>query len=516
MIPLQTKLHGMYTVAGKVAQGGQGAIYRVVDSNLNVWALKEMSQSALAAMSEEERSDALDSWKREADLLSTLDHPNLCKVVDTFEEQGKQYLVMEFVDGKHLLKLLEEAGGPLDVEQVLDWADQLCQVLSYLHGQKPKIIYRDLKPQNVMQITGGHDLRLIDFGIVRFYKGGKTKDTRKMGTPGYAPPEQYGTGQTDERSDIYALGATLHHLLTNHDPANQPFTFAPIRDHCGGVPRRVDDAILCAVSKRPVDRFGSAEEMRDALLGKRKRYAAAARPLATLPSQAAAGQTAQPTPAPPAPPPVTPPMAVPPPPMSRPSVSLTLSERLLDYGTLARGTIGLRSFRVRGASGIKGKVVATMPWVQVSPAKLSGGDEEVTVQVQTRSLPLGTGRGLATPNLLGRVKLLIDRGRNKGALGILALLLASPLLLALALILAVAQAAAWFVVAHARRFVPGSQTHLAQIEVDTDVGKDGVQVHVTVEPSKARRIAGWLAVGVFVLAEIAAVVAAVLVGVDAI
>jgi serine/threonine-protein kinase len=507
MIPPQTRLRGIYTVLGRVAQGGQGAVYRVADTNLSMWALKEMSQTAMGTMSLEEQAEAIDAFRREADLLSQLDHPNLCKVVDIFEDRGKQYMVMEFVAGKTLAKLLDEAGMPIEVPHVLEWADQLCQVLAYLHRQAPKIIYRDLKPQNVMEIGGSHDLRLIDFGIVRFFKAGKAKDTRKMGTPGYAPPEQYGKGQTDERSDVYALGATLHHLLTNVDPGNQPFQFTPARDLNRAVPSRVSDALMKAVSHQPEDRFGSADEMREALLGKAKPYVAKPSALPAVPSApplAPAAQPGVPIPGPapkpvPSPPPVFPP--APPGPIPIPSISLTLSGRQLDFGTLARGTTGKRTFRVIGPLGLTGKVAPNVPWITLTPERLTRGGEEVTVQVQTHPLKLARGTPVAVPNLLARIASLVAQGRGKGVPGVLMLLLVSPVLLVAALGAALGQGVLSLAAAHARHLVPASRSYQGEIQVQTDSGDDTVQVQVTVEPTQQRIKLGWVLVAAAMVLE---------------
>jgi serine/threonine-protein kinase len=227
------------------------------------WALKEMSDAALG--SAQERAEAVAAFRQEAQVLATLSHPNLPAVVDFFSEGGKQYLVMEFVEGETLESKLAQAPGPLDQALVFDWALQLCDVLSYLHTRQPPVIFRDLKPANIMVGPAGH-VKLVDFGIARFFKPGKRGDTQAMGTPGYAPPEQYGRAQTDSRSDVYSLGVTLHHLLTGRDPSWMPFQFAPVSDLNPAVPRAVADVIQRAVSQRPADRFASADEMRQALL----------------------------------------------------------------------------------------------------------------------------------------------------------------------------------------------------------------------------------------------------------
>ena len=222
-------LQSRYVITRKLGQGGMGAVYQAQDARLQgkLWAVKEMSNAQLADPTE--RANAAAAFQREAQLLATLDHANLPKVTDFFEEGGKQYLVMDFVDGHTLEQVVAATPGFLPEPTVLAWAEQLCDVLEYLHTRQPPIIFRDLKPANIM-LTREGKIKLIDFGIARFFKAGKTKDTAAYGTMGYAAPEQFGTGQTDARSDIYSLGVTLHFLLTKYDPALSPFNLPPVRN----------------------------------------------------------------------------------------------------------------------------------------------------------------------------------------------------------------------------------------------------------------------------------------------
>jgi len=185
-----------------------------------------MSQSSLNA---QELNEAIDAFKREAVLLAGLMHQNLPRIYDHFTEGGRWYLVMDFIEGETLeVHHSKMPGGHLLLEEVLNIGIQLCTVLDYLHTRQPPIIFRDLKPANVMLSPGGH-LYLIDFGIARHFKPGKAKDTVAIGTVGYAPPEQYGKAQTTSSADIYALGATLHQLLSGNDPAYTPFQFAALQ-----------------------------------------------------------------------------------------------------------------------------------------------------------------------------------------------------------------------------------------------------------------------------------------------
>ena len=216
----QSLLRQRYTVVGQVGRGGFGAVYKALDTQLNnrMVAIKEMSQSTLST---QEFTAATTSFRNEAMLLASLTHPHLPRIYEQFSELGRSYLVMDFIDGETLEETLQSlqhpVGAPrLPVDDVLNFALQLCSVLDYLHTRQPPIIFRDLKPANIM-ITAGKHIYLIDFGIARLFKPGQQKDTTALGSYGYAPPEQYGKSQTTERADIYSLGATLHQLLSGDD-----------------------------------------------------------------------------------------------------------------------------------------------------------------------------------------------------------------------------------------------------------------------------------------------------------
>jgi serine/threonine protein kinase len=263
----QSMLQQRYLIVSLAGRGGMSAVYRGVDTkqgNRNV-AIKEMSQGHLT---EKEREEAIGRFRQEYQFLSKLQHPNLPLIYDTFNEGDRFYFVMAFIEGKTLLDLLKASGGrPLPVGQVVDYAMQLCDVLSYLHMRTPPVIFRDLKPTNVM-ISGDGRLFLIDFGIARFFKEGKQQDTVLLGSPGYAPPEQHGSGQTSPRSDIYALGATMHCCLTGRDPFNAPdrFVFPPIRQYNPLVPADLDQLVQRMLALNERQRPASAQEVRQALL----------------------------------------------------------------------------------------------------------------------------------------------------------------------------------------------------------------------------------------------------------
>src|SRR5947209_7158881 len=295
-LPPQSILQQRYLIVSLAGRGGMSAVYRGVDTkqgNRNV-AIKEMSQGHLT---EAEREEAIGRFRQEYQFLSKLQHPNLPLIYDTFNEGDRFYFVMDFIEGKTLLDLLRASGGrPLPIGQVVDYAMQLCDVLSYLHMQTPPVIFRDLKPTNVMIREDGR-LFLIDFGIARFFKEGKLQDTVLLGSPGYAPPEQHGSGQTSPRSDIYALGATMHCCLTGRDPFNAPdrFVFPPIRQYNPLVPADLDQLVqrMLALSER--QRPASAQEVRQALLNIKQQ---AAEPTSNLSPAAGSAPTQYAFPAP--------------------------------------------------------------------------------------------------------------------------------------------------------------------------------------------------------------------------
>ena len=267
MLQPNAVLAGRYIIVRKVGGGGMGAVYQATDQRIQgkLWAIKEMSDAAIT--NPLDRQQAIDAFRREAQLLATLDHGNLPKVSDYFTEGGRHYLVMGFVQGRTLEEVLHSAPGFLAEDEVVGWAAQLCDVLAYLHSRQPPVIFRDLKPDNIMLDSEGR-IKLIDFGIARLFQPGKGKDTRVMGTPGYAAPEQYGTGQTDARSDIYALGVTLHQLLTGYDPSLSPFNLPPARNINPGLSPAVEAVIAKATQPDVTARFQTAAEMEQVLAGR--------------------------------------------------------------------------------------------------------------------------------------------------------------------------------------------------------------------------------------------------------
>jgi serine/threonine protein kinase len=208
---------------------------------------------------------AVQSFEREANLLVQLNHQGIPEIYDFFTESVRSYLVMEFVDGENLEEVLDRTEGMLKTEQVLDWAIQVCDVLVYIHSQNPPIVFRDLKPANVMLRKQGGKIALIDFGIAKAFEFGQ-KGTM-IGTEGYSPPEQY-KGIADPRGDVYALGATLHHLLTKRDPRLEPpFTFheEPVRLLNPAVSEEISSVIMKSLEYDPDNRYPSAQAFKDGL-----------------------------------------------------------------------------------------------------------------------------------------------------------------------------------------------------------------------------------------------------------
>jgi branched-chain amino acid transport system substrate-binding protein len=263
-----TVLQRGYRVIRQLGGGGMGDVYLVEHIGLGEqMALKEVRTTTLVDPVERDR--AVQQFQGEARILARLRHRHLPRVTDFFEENNRQYLVMDQIEGETLDDILARTSGFLPEGKLIEWAIQVCNVLEYLHSQNPPVIFRDLKPANIMIERRSGLVKLIDFGIARLFNPTKGTDTLKMGTPGYAPPEQYGgLGGTDPRADLYALGATLHHLATSNDPQNEPpfyFPHAPVKNYNPTISNGLGALIDKATSYRREDRFASAAQMRAAL-----------------------------------------------------------------------------------------------------------------------------------------------------------------------------------------------------------------------------------------------------------
>ena len=279
--PLKTGevLRNRYKIKNIIGQGGMGSVYLAEDLRLEgrLCAIKEVEHDR--TMPVEMLKQAREQFQREATVLARLDHPNLPKVSDFFLAGGRDYLVMDFVPGKDLRTLMLEARKRdefLSEREVLGWASQLADALTYLHSQDTPILHRDIKPSN-LKLTPNGVLKLVDFGLVKILTSDEVTITilQGRGTALYTPLEQYGgdSGHTDARSDIYAFGATIYHLLTNQRPVEarelflHPDSLIPPRHYNPNISLRTERAILLAMSLHPEDRPLDVEAFREALLG---------------------------------------------------------------------------------------------------------------------------------------------------------------------------------------------------------------------------------------------------------
>lgn len=241
-----------YELLEMVGTGGSGVVYRARDRKSGgIVALKLMDIGA---------SGGPELWEGVDRSLYHPALPAIHRVICQSEPQPRIALVMEYVEGISMDKLLEEKGAqPQD--KVLDWGIQLCHVLMYLHGFRPPIIYRDVKPANIMLQPNGR-LKLIDLGAMRLYGKAKRRDTRSLGTMGYAAPEQYGRRrQTDARTDVYCLGVTLYHMLTGHDPSEPPYEICRIRKWNRKLDRRLERIVLRCTRRNPAFRYRDCGEL---------------------------------------------------------------------------------------------------------------------------------------------------------------------------------------------------------------------------------------------------------------
>jgi outer membrane protein assembly factor BamB/tRNA A-37 threonylcarbamoyl transferase component Bud32 len=264
-LPLGTILQERYEILAVLGLGGMGAVYEARDLRFSavtkIIAVKEMNNSAADPRL---RRIGIQNFEREANILASLSHPGIPKIFDYFSESNRSYLILEFIEGQNLEDVLDTHRQPFTQEEAVDWALQICDVLAYLHSQKPPVIFRDIKPGNLMLKPDGR-IMVIDFGIAKVFEHGQRGTM--IGTEGYSPPEQY-RGVAEPRGDLYALGATLHHLLSGRDPRLEPpFTFheRPIHLFNPSVSPDVEAAVMKALAYDAQERFGSALEMAQAL-----------------------------------------------------------------------------------------------------------------------------------------------------------------------------------------------------------------------------------------------------------
>lgn len=261
MAKIGTIIDGKYEILKQIGKGGMSRVYLAMDIRLNKqWAVKELRRKAHSIDNEV----VMQGLIAEANLLKRLDYPALPRIVDIIETNETIYIVMDYIEGENLQTILKEY-GPQTEEVVLTWAKQLCGVLHYLHTRTPAIIYRDMKPGNVI-ITPDGNLKLIDFGIAREYKEENISDTISLGTKGYAAPEQFGgQGQTDARTDIYSFGVTLYTILTGKNPSEPPYEIYPIRYWNSNLSGGLEKIIEKCTQLNPQDRYQSCTELLYAL-----------------------------------------------------------------------------------------------------------------------------------------------------------------------------------------------------------------------------------------------------------
>lgn len=347
------KIKSRYKIIGLLGDGGMSTVYkaeRIADKH--IFAIKEVKNSFIDAS---EKTQVLNQFKMEAKILSKLDHPNLPKVEDFFVIKSTPYLVMEYVSGKTIEDILiENNGRPMDELTVLNWAVQLCRVLYYLSIQNPRpIVFRDMKPGNII-VTRDNKIKLIDFGIARFFKKEKNSDTYIFGTPGYAAPEQYGLGQTDNRSDIYSLGATMHHCLTGKDPRGNPFEFTPPIALNKNITKMTSDIIIKAVAYEKEKRYKNALEMKDDIY---KALVEAARPRGAKTRK----------------------------------LNINEATRQLDLKNVSRGKI--KTFELAlpyiGCYTHKGTISFNQPWISAEPKEFNEKTILTNIKVDTSQLKSG-------------------------------------------------------------------------------------------------------------------------------
>ena len=245
-----------YKILNKVGQGGMSVVYLAMNEVANKqWAIKEIRKEGVANFNAVKQG-----LMAEIEMLKRFNHPSLPSIVDVIDTEGTYLIVMDYIEGRALNYYLNEYGA-IPQDNVIMWAKQICDVLGYLHSQNPPIIYRDTKPSNIM-LKPDNNITLIDFGTAREYKSQNIEDTTCLGTRGYAAPEQYGGhGQTDARTDIYNLGATLYHLVTGHNPGEPPYQMYPIRVWNSALSSGLEQIIIKCIQNNPEDRYQSCAEL---------------------------------------------------------------------------------------------------------------------------------------------------------------------------------------------------------------------------------------------------------------
>ena len=258
-------LGGKYEILKKIGQGGMSIVYVAMDTHLNKqWAIKEIKNDG-----KKNKATLLKGLEIEANILKKVDHPHLPRIVDIIDRNGTVYVVMDYIEGRPLSEVLKDEGAQPQ-EKVVEWAKQLSSALDYLHSLKPPIIYRDMKPSNIMLKPEGM-IKLIDFGTAKEFLLEDIADTTALGTRGYAAPEQFGDSKgrgiykTDARTDIYSLGATLYHIVTGMNPSEPPYVIKPIREWNPNLSSGLEKILIKCTMPNPEDRYQSCSELLYAL-----------------------------------------------------------------------------------------------------------------------------------------------------------------------------------------------------------------------------------------------------------
>lgn len=261
MAEIGAVIENKYEILTEIGRGGMSVVYLAMDRRLNKqWAVKEIKKQVNNSYND----IVIQSLITESNLMKKLDHPALPRIVDIIDDGSTIYIVMDYIEGTSLDRVLDERGA-IGQDTVIEWAKQLCDALNYLHGRTPPIIYRDMKPANVMLKPEG-TLKIIDFGIAREFKEYNIADTVCLGTKGYAAPEQFGgQGQTDARTDIYSLGVTLYQLITGKNPTEPPYEIYPIRYWNPSLSVGLENIILKCTQLNPDDRYQNCSELMYAL-----------------------------------------------------------------------------------------------------------------------------------------------------------------------------------------------------------------------------------------------------------
>jgi len=456
-----------------------GAVYEVADtvsSNLRL-ALKEMSLTVVNDLPEAQRQDVITSFRREFELLRDLDHPNLVQAFEYFEANDHQYFVMEFLDGQTLERIHEKipANTFLETAQVLEWAEQLCDVLSYLHAQKPPIIYRDLKPSNVIEGVDSHAIKIFDFGIARFFKAGKKGDTVAFGTLGYLAPEVVGhLTQTNEKTDVYALGVVLHQFLTNYDPMTDPYSFPAIGSINPTVPKNVARAIEHALESNPDKRTPTITAMLKELRGPKAVPSWRSSPAGSGPNVLPADPSLSPPPGKRAARPILAPGGLIPPALPANSMSLSVSPASIYLGSVPSGKTAQGTFHLKVPLNVSGQAVPSVPWLITRPESFSQGEYNVTITARTGKLACAPWRP-AGQKWLVRLPAWLQKWVNF----------------------------------HACHIIRGHKSHSGSISIKTAGGMPlEVSVSVDVFPPVWRVRLGWVFVIILLLSEIALTIGA--------